>query len=153
MFNTHILIFSTMISTLYHGKNTCIIKVIEDLGFLPRVWEILSFHEWSVAEWVKRRRISHTSGRNPRSSIETSVRTYSFRFKQFQILRNCIRKYFFFRFCVFTMTDSPWQTGSRDRVCHGWIGQSHWIWRPISSTSVRNSVFSRVERSGMSEKT
>jgi hypothetical protein len=52
------------------------------MGFLPRVWEILSFHEWSVAEWVKRRRISHTSGRNPRSSIETSVRTYSFRFKQ-----------------------------------------------------------------------
>jgi hypothetical protein len=35
-----------------------------------------SFHEWSVAERVKRRRISHTSGRNPRSSIETSVRTY-----------------------------------------------------------------------------
>ena len=27
VFNTHILIFPTMISTLYLGKNTCIIKV------------------------------------------------------------------------------------------------------------------------------
>jgi hypothetical protein len=44
-----------------------------------------SFHEWSVAERVKRRRISHTIGRNPRSSIETSVRTYFFRFNNVYI--------------------------------------------------------------------
>ena len=49
----------------------------------------------------------------------------------------------FFRFCVFTMTDSrPWQTGSRDRVCHGWIDQSYWIWRPTTGNydSVRLKV-------------
>ena len=42
---------------------------------LLKIWDF--FHECE-----KRRRISHTSGRNPRSSIETSVRTYSFRFEQ-----------------------------------------------------------------------
>jgi hypothetical protein len=46
---------------------------IEDLGFLSRVWEIPSFHEWSVAERVKRRWISLTSGRNSRSSISTDA--------------------------------------------------------------------------------
>ena len=53
---------------------------IEDLGFLPRVWEIQSFHEWSIAERVERHWISITSGRNPRSSIRTSASTCFFRF-------------------------------------------------------------------------
>ena len=50
------------------------------MGFLPRVWEIPSFHEWSIAERVERRWISLTSGRNPRSPIGTRVRTCFFRF-------------------------------------------------------------------------
>ena len=42
---------------------------------LLKIWDF--FHECE-----KRRRISHKSGRNSRSSIETSVRTYFFRFEQ-----------------------------------------------------------------------
>ena len=34
--------------------------ICEDLGFLPRVWDIPSCHEWSVAERVKRRWIALT---------------------------------------------------------------------------------------------
>jgi hypothetical protein len=44
------------------------------------VWEIPSFHEWSVAKRVERRWISLTSGWNPRSSIRTSASTCFFRF-------------------------------------------------------------------------
>ena len=61
---------------LKRKKQVLALVLIEDLGFLPRVWEIPSFHEWSVAERVERRWISLTSGRNPRSSIGTRVRSY-----------------------------------------------------------------------------
>ena len=60
--------FFTLYSTISYEKTNRLLHTS-----LLKIWDF--FHECE-----KRRRISHTSGRNPRSSIETSVRTYFFGF-------------------------------------------------------------------------
>jgi hypothetical protein len=61
-------------SNRFVGNTNNIIEINRFLHkSLLKIWDL--FHGCE-----KRRRISHTSGRNPRSSIETSVRTYFFHF-------------------------------------------------------------------------
>ena len=69
--------------------------LIEDLGFLPLVREIqrLSTRSATLHSWKDG--ISHTRGRNPRSSIETRVRTYySLKFYKTTIKLASKNKYF-----------------------------------------------------------
>jgi hypothetical protein len=61
---------------LKRKKQVLALVLIEDLGFLPLVREIqrLSTRSATLHSWKDG--ISHTRGRNPRSSIGTRVRTY-----------------------------------------------------------------------------
>ena len=63
-------------SKLKRKKQVLALVLIEDLGFLPFVREIqrLSTRSATLHSWKDG--ISHTHGRNPRSSLGTRVRTY-----------------------------------------------------------------------------
>ena len=69
--NRHALFFK-----LKRKKQVLALVLIEDLGFLPLVREIqrLSTRSATLNSWKDG--ISHTRGRNPRSSIGTRVRIY-----------------------------------------------------------------------------
>jgi hypothetical protein len=79
---------------LKRKKQVLALILIEDLGFLPLVREIqrLSTRSATLHSWKDG--ISHTRGRNPRSSIGTRVRTYysfsNFEFKELFFLLNLL---------------------------------------------------------------
>jgi hypothetical protein len=74
---------------LKRKKQILALVLIEDLGFLPLVREIqclstrsATLHSWK--DWI-----SHTHGRNPRSSIGTRVRTYYSLFQSYNKKFKC----------------------------------------------------------------
>ena len=123
---------------LKRKKQVLALILIEDLGFLPLVREIqrLSTRSATLHSWKDG--ISHTRGRNPRSSIGTRVRTYysfsNFEFKELFFLLNLL---FNFSIWLETYFEFRWTGHSSfsEYGCNLWKRTTFSLFLPITEIS------------------